>query len=102
MTVRLIDPIGHAGSLVTHALPLALIGTALLGAQPWAIAVTLATLAARACLKWNVDRAVGEPSGPWRLLIVRDLLSFAVFVGSFFARSVYWRGARFAVASGRA
>jgi ceramide glucosyltransferase len=101
VTVRLIDPAGHAGSFVTHPLPLAFLGAVLLGGQPWAIAVVLGAFAARACLKWNVDRAVGERSGTWWLLIPRDFLSFAVFIGSFFARSVYWRGARFGVASGQ-
>ena len=34
---------------------------------------------------------------PW-LLPVRDVLSFAVFVASFFARTVFWRDRHFRVA----
>ncbi len=101
VTVRMIDPLGHAGSILTHPLALALIGAALCGGASYALAAICLALAARAGLKWRLDRAVGRSSGPWRLLIARDLLTFAVFVGSFFARAVYWRGARFGVSSGR-
>ncbi len=99
VTVRLIDPVGHAGSLVTHTVPLALVGALLLGLQPWSLAILLGAVAARACLKWNIDRAVGEASGSWALLIPRDMLSLYVLIASFFARRVDWRGARFGVAS---
>lgn len=100
-----IDPAGHAGSVVTHPLPLALLGAALLGfAWPGLLCIG-AALAARLWLKRRVDgvaRANGwtEPTGPWRLLPIRDMLSFAVFVGAYLARGVDWRGARFHVGRG--
>ena len=101
VTVRTIDPAGHAGSVLTHPLPLALIGLALSGGSPAALAAAALAVAARGWLKLRLDRAIGVTSGPWMLLPVRDLLSFCVFLGSFFARAVYWRGARFGVSSGR-
>ena len=101
VTVRIIDPAGHAGSVVTHTLPLALIAAVLLGGTLPSLAVVAVALASRAWLKWRFDRSLGHASGPWSLLILRDLLTFAVFLGSFFARAVYWRGARFGVSSGR-
>jgi ceramide glucosyltransferase len=101
VTVRLIDPAGHAGSVVTHPVPLALLSMMFLAGSPLSLAALAMALGSRAWLKWSMDRATGGPSGPWSLLFVRDLLSFAVFVGSFFARAVYWRGARFGVSSGR-
>lgn len=101
VTVRMIDPVGHFGSVVTHVAPLALIGTLLLGASPAALAVLAAALAARLWLKREVDRISGSSSGPLALMPARDLLSFAIFLGSLFARAVYWRGARFRVSSGR-
>jgi ceramide glucosyltransferase len=101
VTIRLIDPVGHAGSVLTHPLPLALLGAMFDAGQPWVLLPIAAALAARTWLKLRIDAAIGASSGPWALLIPRDLVSFAVFASSFFARAVYWRGARFGVSSGR-
>lgn len=101
VTVRMIDPVGHYGSVVTHAAPLALIGVLLLGFSPYALAVLVAAIAARLWLKRKVDRISGASSGPIALMPLRDIMSFAIFLGSLFARAVYWRGARFRVSSGR-
>jgi ceramide glucosyltransferase len=101
VTVRMIDPVGHFGSVVTHAAPLAVIGVLLLGPTPIALAVLAAAVGARLWLKCQSDRAAGASSGPLALMPVRDTLSFAIYMGSLFARAVYWRGARFRVSSGR-
>ena len=99
VTVRLIDPVGHVCSIITHAFPLALVAAVILDGSPYALAALAAALLARLGLKWSVDRAVGAPTGLWSLMPVRDIFSFIVFAGSFFARAVYWRGARFGVSS---
>jgi len=101
VTVRTIDPGGHVGSVVTHALAWALIGTALLGGAPAGWAAVVLALLARLWLKSRIDRAAGSSSGPALLLPLRDIMSFAIFCGSLFARAVYWRGERFRVSSGR-
>ena len=101
VTVRVIDPAGYIGSLVTHALVWALIGTALLAGGPIGWAVVALALASRLWLKWRIDHAAGASSGPALLLPLRDIMSFAIFLGSLFARAVYWRGERFRVSSGR-
>jgi ceramide glucosyltransferase len=101
VTVRMIDPAGHVGSLVTHALAWALIGTALTGGTPAGWAVIVLALASRLWLKSRIDRAAGSSSGPALVLPLRDIMSFAIFIGSLFARAVYWRGERFRVSSGR-
>ncbi len=101
VTVRMIDPIGHVGSVVTHAFAWALIGVALSAGAPLAWAVAGLALASRLWLKLRVDRAAGASSGPALLLPLRDIMSFAIFFGSLFARAVYWRGERFRVSSGR-
>ena len=101
VTVRMIDPAGHIGSAVTHAVPLALIAALLTGGAAYAWAALLAALAARLWLKWRIDRAAGASSGPALLMPPRDIMSFAIFCGSLFASAVYWRGERFRVSSGR-
>jgi len=101
VTVRMIDPAGHAGSAVTHALAWALIGTALLAGAPVGWAAIALALVSRLWLKLRIDRAAGASSGPIWLMPVRDIMSFAIFFGSLFARAVYWRGERFRVSSGR-
>jgi hypothetical protein len=45
-----------------------------------------------------VDHVLGRSSGSIWLLPLRDLLSFAVFLGSFAGRSVRWRDDSFRVA----
>ncbi len=104
-TVADIDLAGHLGSVVTHPLPLALAGWALAGGAGSGLAVTALALAARLWLKGRVDavaRAGGAvaATGPWWLVPIRDMLSFAVFVAALAARRVDWRGARFHVGRG--
>jgi ceramide glucosyltransferase len=100
-TVRMVDPAGHAGSVVGHPVALALFAAVLLQGRAFPLAVLLATIATRFWLKGRVDRIVGANSGPAVLLPLRDLLSFAVFAASLFARTVYWRGRSFGVSSAR-
>ena len=104
-TTQGLDPAGHAGSVVTHATPLALLGALLLAASqpsllPPAVLLLLVTILARLWLKSRVDRAAGAATGPWWLLPIRDMMSFAVFVGAYLTPRVDWRGARFHVGRG--
>jgi ceramide glucosyltransferase len=101
VTVRMIDPAGHVGSVVTHALPWALIGLLLTGGALVGWSSVILALLARSWLKWRIDHAASASSGPALLLPLRDIMSFAIFWGSLFARAVYWRGERFRVSSGR-
>ncbi len=99
VTIRGLNPSGHFGSVVTHPVPLALIGAVLLGAPTFSLAVLAAAIAARYWLAWSVDRCVGARSGEWWLLPLRDFVSFGVFTCSLFVRSVDWRGTRLKVTS---
>jgi ceramide glucosyltransferase len=95
-TVKGVDPGGHAGSVVTHPLPLSVI--ALVLAPSFAAAALLAAaLLARVWLIRRVYGVIGEKPAPWWLIPPRDMLSFCVFAGSFFARSIEWRGETFHV-----
>ena len=96
-TIRLVNPAGHVGSIVTHGLPFALMGAVLLGFTPGALAVLALVLAARLALKWRIDGLFGTNAGPFWLLPARDLLSFAVFLASLFGETVHWRGSHFTV-----
>ena len=89
-TIRTVGPFGHAGSLVTHSVPLALIAAGMLEVPAGLVPLGLSLLS-RLILKISVDRALQRSSGPIWLLPFRDLLSFAVFAGSFAGRSVRWR-----------
>lgn len=90
---------GHIGSLLTHPVPLALIGAALQTNRLLANVVLLAALVARGLLKQRVDRVFKAASGPLWLLPMRDLISFFIFLASFFGSSVSWRGRTYRVSS---
>lgn len=102
-TIRSIDPIGYAGSLVSHPLPLALLAV-LLGAGSSAllpaIAVAIAALACRMAVLRQVERAYGLPSQPYWLVPACDLFSFVVFAISFLNWKVSWKGHRFRMVAG--
>lgn len=96
-TIRLLDPAGFAGSAVTHALPLALLGAALGAFAPAGLVMIASALACRLILQMHIDDAlkVGDNRFWWGP--VRDLLSFAIFAASFFGNAVTWRGKRYNV-----
>lgn len=94
-TIRLLNPAGYAGSVVTHTLPLALLAALTMGLSAPGLSLVMAALTARMWLAWRVRRVVGFQPGPLWLLAFRDMLSFVVFLGSYFGNSVYWRGTRY-------
>ena len=96
-TIRRIDPAGHIGSIITFAVPLALMGAVLLDFRPASLAVLGLALGARLFLKYRIDGIFVTPAGPAWLLPLRDLLSFALFVTSLFGETVHWRGTRLSV-----
>jgi ceramide glucosyltransferase len=96
-TVRSIAPMGYAGAFLTHPFPLALAG-ALLGGE-YALVVVAAALACRAALCICAERAFRLPRQPYWLIPSRDLLSFGVYIWSFFGMRVQWRGSRYRVAA---
>jgi ceramide glucosyltransferase len=96
-TIRTVNPLGYLGSVVTFGVPIALISAVLLDFSWLSLAVLGITLSARLFLKRRIDGIFGTYAGPFWLLPVRDLLSFAVFVMSQFGETVHWRGTRFSV-----
>ncbi len=96
-TIKSIDPIGYAGSIITHPFPLALIG--MLSGTTAAALVAVAALASRVAVSRCVERRFGLPrENPW-LIPLQDFIAFAAYVASFFGTTVHWRGADFRVAN---
>ena len=96
-TIRVIDPVGYAGSVITHPFALAVVG-ALLGAGGAGIVMATA-LACRIALCLAVQRVFRLPPQPWWLIPLHDLAAFAVYVVSFAGTRVTWRGYKYRVAS---
>jgi ceramide glucosyltransferase len=99
-TIKTVDAIGYAGSIVTHAFPLAIIAAlagVAAGARGPAVAIGLAigSLGCRLTLLRQLEGRFDLPPQPYWLLPLRDLLSFAVFVSSFFGRNASWKGRRY-------
>jgi ceramide glucosyltransferase len=101
-TVRAMAPAGFAGSVLSHPVMIAALAAAITG-----FGLTSSTfLVISWVLRWGTARVIAAalglpPAKPW-LLPLRDALSFAVFVASFFGRTVFWRDQVFHVeGSGR-
>jgi ceramide glucosyltransferase len=94
-TVRAVDPVGFAGTIITHPLALALIGALFTTKALWLAA---AALACELLLCLAVERRFRlQPHAYW-MIPLRDLLSFAVYVASFAGRTVHWRDQDYQVA----
>ncbi|ACA20603.1 hopanoid biosynthesis associated glycosyl transferase protein HpnI [Methylobacterium sp. 4-46] len=91
-TIRNVDPAGYAGSLVTHAFPLALIGALMPNTSPQGLAIAALALTCRIVLCLRLERAFGLDPHPYWLLPIRDLVSFAGFVWCFASGAVTWKG----------
>ena len=94
-TIRSIDPIAYAGTIVTHPWPLALLS--LLSGRPVAVLVTLAALVARMMLCRCVEWRFGLPRQNYWLIPLQDVVAFVVYAASFFGATVHWRGADYRV-----
>jgi len=95
-TIRFVDAFGFIGLAVTHAFPLALLGTMLGGITPASI-IVIAALACRFSLQMQLDRALELRTRPYWVGPCRDILSCTVYFASFFGRAVEWRGRRYIV-----
>jgi ceramide glucosyltransferase len=97
-TIFTVNPLGYVGSSVTHALPLAIIAAGLRGFDGWGLAALLCALTCRLFLKYRLAREFNLPDPGYALLLARDMLSFAIYCGSFLSPRVHWRGQDFTVA----
>jgi ceramide glucosyltransferase len=98
-TVRGVTPTAYAGSIVTHSLMVAALAAAISGFGLTSCAFVVITYLVRWAGARATARALGLRAARPALLPVRDTLSFAVFVASFFARTVFWRDQHFRIES---
>ena len=98
-TIRSTEPVGYAASVMAHPVALGLLAVAMLPTGPVTLGVVVLAVLGRVVLALAVDHALRVPQTRWWLAPVRDVLSFLVFVASFFVRSVTWRGRRYSVRS---
>ncbi|HLG87500.1 MAG TPA: bacteriohopanetetrol glucosamine biosynthesis glycosyltransferase HpnI [Alphaproteobacteria bacterium] len=94
-TIRATEPIGYAGSVITHPVPLALsaLAVGLTAGVHWTILAALAVtaVACRFVLIATVLAALEAPRLRWWLYLPRDILSLVVLVLAYCGRSVSWR-----------
>ena len=96
-TIKFVEPIGYAGTVVANPSALALVG-ALLGASG-AIVLMAGALACRMVLCLAVQRAFRLPRQPLWLVPLHDLAAFAIYLASFTGSRVTWRRYKYRVAS---
>ena len=93
-------PAGFAGSIVTHTVVVTALAVAACATSPVAWGLVAISLALRLLSARVIARALGLPTAGLWLLPLRDILSFAVFLGSFCGRNVSWGGRLFHVEPG--
>jgi len=97
-TVRLCRPASYVGLLFTHGLPLAAAGAMVSRTGAEVLSFLGAYFVLRLALAWTAgvwglqDETVRRK---WWILPLRDLLQFAVWVGSFFSNRIIWGDAEF-------
>jgi ceramide glucosyltransferase len=94
-TIKSIDPIAYAGTIITHPWPLALL--ALMLGSPAAAVVVVAALLTRATLCRCVEWRFGLPRQDYWLIPLQDVIAFGIYVTSFFGVTVHWQGADYRV-----
>jgi ceramide glucosyltransferase len=96
-TIRLVDPLGYAGLVVTHPLPFALAAAGLGGFSGASLAILVLVLACGFLVPLQFARSLGAARVPVWLAPVRDLLSFAIYLAGFLPWAVSWRGRRYRI-----
>jgi ceramide glucosyltransferase len=96
-TVRSIAPLSFFGSVLAQPVAIAALGVAASGFGLTSLIVLAITLALRLASARVIADRLGMSARRLWLLPARDALSFAVFVASFFGRTVFWRDQHFRV-----
>lgn len=85
-------PAGYAFSFLMYALPLALLYLVAVRNLVWGVTLLAIVLALRAGLHYTARSALNVTyAGDLKLVPLRDFMSLAIWVASFFGRRVRWR-----------
>jgi ceramide glucosyltransferase len=95
-TVAAIDRPSYVASVITQPVVLAAAALAAGGTWPFALVLAAAALARLAVVRAE-ERALGLPRTRISVLLLREALTFVVYVAAVSGRSVTWRGKRFRV-----
>lgn len=94
-TVLGVEPVGHFASVIAMPLPLAMLALPLVPSAGQVVLI-LAWVARAVLVQATAGVSGAKPFGSsmlaMALLPIRDILGFAVYIASFGARSVVWRG----------
>jgi ceramide glucosyltransferase len=96
-TLRLIDPLSYAGSVILHPFPFALASAVLLKGAPISLVALALVCGARMFVMRQIDRFAGGDPGIWALWPARDLLSAGIHLFAFLGKTVIWRGQAFRI-----
>ncbi len=105
-TIRSMEPVGHAFSVVMYIVPTALIAALAVGLATglwlWAAAIIGLAVGLRALMHFAVHGMLGLKPRllPLALGPVRDVLGFMIWGASFLSRRVDWRGNAFRIEKG--
>ncbi|MGH9738998.1 MAG: bacteriohopanetetrol glucosamine biosynthesis glycosyltransferase HpnI [Candidatus Acidiferrales bacterium] len=104
LSIRYSRPWGHFGMIFSQGLPWAILGAVLAPSAPMAGGYLAAYLILRCALAFVVGaRGMQDETvrSYWRLLPLRDLFAFAVWIASFFPQRIHWRDREFYVRAKR-
>ena len=91
-TIRMIEPKGHAASIIKNSTSIGLIGLLLSGFASWAMLTFVLLLASRYAYAAIIDSVHKKQRSPNWILPLRDLMTFIVFITSLFGNRVNWNG----------
>lgn len=93
-TVRRLAPVGYLFSVISNPVALAAAAVIVSLGDPISVLILSASFAARYLNASRLCNLIGAPAPVAHLLLVRDGLSFIVYIASLFGDSVFWRGRR--------
>ena len=91
-TIRAVEPLGFAVSVIQFPAFWALLSFAMSGGAAWAAVLWAVAVGVRGGFGLAVERAMGAVRTPFWMPALRDVLSMAVLLTSYMGQDVAWRG----------